>query len=318
MQQIGVLRLLSPTSLIAKVFRTSPRKARKALLGYLFMMPWIIGFIALTAGPIVASLGFSLTDYNGMTRPNFVGLKNYQKAFFQDELFWPSLGRTFYYSCVTVPLGLVGSLLLASLLNQKLHGTSLFRTLFFMPHLIPTAAAAVLWIWFLHPITGPLNNMLRIIGLPHNIGWLVDKKWAIPSMILISLWSGVGGNRMIIFLAGLQGVSEELYDAGKIDGAGKWATFRNITLPLISPTVFFNLVLGIISALKVFSLAFVATKGGPERATWFFALHIYQNAFEYLRLGYGSALAWLFAVVLLVLTYIQFWSSKRWVYYAGE
>lgn len=317
-QKVRIGQQRRPSYLLARLFRTSPVKVRKATWGYIFLLPWLLGFIIFTGGPVVASLFFSFTQFNSIDPPKFIGLANFRKAFFGDDLFWSSLGRTFYYACATVPVGLVGSLLLAMLLNQKLAGTNIFRTLFFMPHLIPTVAAAVLWIWILHPIIGPLNNMLRVLHLPHTIGWLVDRNWAIPSLIMISLWSGMGGNRMIIFLAGLQGVPQEMYDSAAIDGAGRWARFRHITLPLISPTVFFNLVLGIIGALKVFSMAYVATRGGPERATWFYALHIYQNAFEYMRMGYGSALAWIFAVVVITLTYIQLRTSRRWVYYAGE
>ena len=223
------------TRMVARLFRSSPVRTRKALLGYLFLTPWLVGFIVLTGGPILASLSFSFTNYNGIDRPRWVGLANYRRAFFEDDLFWPSLGRTFYYACSTVPLGLAGSLLLAALLNQELWGTNVFRTLLFMPHLIPTVAAAVLWIWFLHPVIGPLNNTLRVLGLPHKIGWLVDKRWAIPAMIMISLWASMGGNRMIIFLAGLQGVPAEFYDAAEIDGAGSWQKFRHITVPTLTP-----------------------------------------------------------------------------------
>ena len=293
------------------------RQARTAMWGYLFLAPWLIGLIVFMAGPILASLFFSFTEYNVLKPPRFVRLANYRRAFFQDELFWPSLGRTLYYAIVVVPLGTIGSLLFAMLLNQNLRAKNVFRTFFFLPHLTPTVAMAILWTWLLHPAIGPINVMLGNLGLPQP-GWLADPRWAIPSMILMSLWAGWGGNRMLIFLAGLQGVPESLYESAEIDGAGAWAKFRNVTLPMISPTILFNLILGVIGALKVFSLAYVATKGGPEYATWFFTLHIYTNAFAYFQMGYGTALAWIFTIVVLFFTIIQLRLSDRWVYYAGQ
>jgi multiple sugar transport system permease protein len=203
------------------------------------------------------------------------------------------------------------------MLNQGVKGTNTFRTVFFLPSLTPTVALALLWTWLFHPTLGPINVALGWLGIP-GPGWLTSKVWAMPALIIITLWAAIGGSTMLIFLAGLQGVPQELYEAAKIDGAGSWARFRAVTLPLISPTVLFNLILGVIGALKVFTLAFVATLGGPSYATWFLALHIYRQAFEYFRMGYGSALAWIFVVILLIFTYIQMTWSRRWVYYAGE
>ncbi|MCB0085963.1 MAG: sugar ABC transporter permease, partial [Caldilineaceae bacterium] len=200
---------------------------------------------------------------------------------------------------------------------QGVKGTNIFRTLFFLPSLTPAVALALLWSWLFHPSVGPINVVLRWMGIA-GPGWLTSKEWALPALIIISLWAAIGGNSMLIFLAGLQGVPRELYEAAAIDGAGSWARFRAVTLPLITPTLFFNLVLGIIGALKVFTLAFVATLGGPSYATWFYALHIYRQAFEYFRMGYGSALAWIFVVILLIFTFIQLRLSNRWVYYAGD
>lgn len=294
----------------------TPLQAQKALWGYLLLLPWLLGLIVFILGPIFASLYFSFTEYEIISPPKWIGLANYQKAFFGDELFWPSLGRTFEYSIVVVPIGLAGSLVLAILLNRGLKGTNFFRTIFFLPSLTPAVALALLWTWLFHPTVGPINVGLGMIGI-HGPGWLTDKGWALPALIIISLWASMGGNAMLIFLAGLQGVPASLMDAAEIDGAGRWQKFRNVTLPMISPTMFFNLVLGIIGALKVFTLAFVATQGGPSYATWFFALHIYQQAFSYFRMGYGSALAWIFVILLLAFTYIQLVLSRRWVYYAG-
>jgi len=294
----------------------TPLQAHNALWGYILLLPWLLGLIIFTLGPIIASFYLSFTKYEVISPPVWIGLENYQKAFFGDDLFWPSLWRTFEYSIAIVPLGLLGSLFLAMLLNRGMKGTNIFRTVFFLPSLTPVVALALLWAWLFHPSVGPINLGLSYVGI-HGPGWLTDKNWALTALIIISLWASLGGNAMLIFLAGLQGVPDSLMDAAEIDGAGRWAKFRNIILPMISPTMLFNLILGVIGALKVFTLSFVATQGGPSYATWFFALHIYQQAFSYFRMGYGSALAWIFVVMLLVLTYIQLTLSRRWVYYAG-
>lgn len=292
-------------------------QAREAMWGYIFLLPWIIGLLVFIIGPIIASAYFSLTEYAVLTPPQWVGLDNYQKAFFDDKQFWPSLWRTLVYSIAVVPLGLFGSLAMAMLLNQRVKGTNIFRTVFFLPSLTPAVALAVLWTWLFHPTVGPINLILSWVGI-EGPGWLASKDWAMTALIMITLWAAVGGNNMLIFLAGLQGVPEELYEAADIDGASGWSKFRHVTMPMISPTLLFNLILGVIGALKVFTLAFVATQGGPSYATWFFALHIYRQAFEYFRMGYGSALAWVFVVLLLAFTYIQMNWSRKWVYYAGE
>lgn len=295
----------------------SPARAREAIWGYVFLLPWLLGLLIFTVGPIVASAYLSFTEYDILGTPKFTGLANYQKAFYGDELVWPSVGRTFLYAFAIVPLGIAGSLLLAIFLNQKLVGTAFYRTLFFMANLIPVVASAILWIWILHPKLGPVNWMLAQAGV-QGPGWMSSPQWALPTIILIGLWGSLGGNRMIIFLAGLQGVPQELYEAAEIDGAKQWDKFWNVTLPMISPTMLFNLILGVIGALQVFNIVFVATQGGPNFATWFFALHIYRHAFEYYRMGYASALSWMFVAMLLFFTWLQMRLSNRWVYYAGE
>jgi multiple sugar transport system permease protein len=290
----------------------------KALMGYLFIAPWLLGLLIFIAGPMLASFWLSLTQYDILSPPKFIGIDNYRRALFEDRLFWPSLGRTAYYSFVSVPLLLFGSLFLAMLLNRKLKGTNFYRTFFFLPHLTPDVAMAILWVWLLHPKLGPVNNLIMgPLGFP-EFPWLTDKATVIPALILIVFWAGVGGNRMLIFLAGLQGVPDSLYEAADLDGASAWAKFRHVTLPMISPTMLFNLIMGIIYALQVFSVAFVATEGGPSYGSWFFAVHIYNQAFAYFRLGYGAALAWLFLVILLALTALNFVLSKRWVFYYGD
>jgi multiple sugar transport system permease protein len=289
---------------------------REALEGYVCHAPWARGFLIWIAGPMLYSLYLSLNDSDVLSPPRWVGLANYERAFFVDDLFWSSLGRTFYYALLVVPAGVAGSLLAALLLNQKLAGTNVYRTLYFLPHLTPTVAAALLWVWVLQPEFGLVNYLLGLVGI-EGPAWFGSTEWAIPSIAIIALWNGIGGNRMMIFLAGLQGVPQELVDASEVDGANGWQRFRHVTLPMISPTIFFNLVLGIIAALQVFTTALIATRGGPANATWFYALHIYTNAFQYFSMGYASALAWIFFVIMFVFTAIQMGVSRRWVYYAG-
>jgi multiple sugar transport system permease protein len=294
-------------------------RAREALAGYLFLLPWLIGLICFTAGPMLASAYFSFTRYDVVNAPEFTGLKNYQEIFTRDRQFWPSMLLTFRYAIIVVPLALIGSLGAAMLLNQALKGTSFFRTFFFLPHLTPVAASAVLWAWMFNPDVGPINYFIRTaLNVENPPGWFRDPQWAMTGLIIMALWGAIGGNTMLIFLAGLQGVPQELYEAASIDGAAAWAKFRNVTIPLLTPTIFFNLVLGIIGALRVFTAAFVATGGGPAYSTWFYALHIYNKAFKYFEMGYASALAWIFFFVMFVFTFIQFRASRRWVYYAGE
>ncbi len=295
----------------------SVARRREAFTAYLYLLPWLAGFVLFQAGPMLASFGLSFTDFDLVTKPSFVGIQNYRTALTGDRLFWPSLVRTALFAGLSVPLGIIGSLLAAVLLNRKLFGTNAMRTAFFLPHLTPMVAAAVLWKWILQPQIGPVNYILSKIGVT-GPGWLTMPQWAIPSLVIIALWRGVGGNRMMIFLAGLQGVPEELYEAAEIDGANGVQRFWNVTLPMLTPTIFVNMVLTIITSLKAFASAFVATQGGPVYATWFYALHLYHNAFELFELGYASALAWLLLLILLVFTYVQFQSSTRWVHYAGE
>ena len=295
----------------------TPFRRREALEGVAYLSPWLIGFVAFVAGPILASLYLSLNKYNVILAPEWVGTRNYVTALTKDDLFLPSIVRTFYYVALVVPVGLALSLGLAMLLNRRLVFTTMWRTFFFLPTLTPIVAAAVLWRWMLNPDVGLINYLLAQVGIK-GPGWLASTEWAVPSLALIGLWVTVGGSRMIIFLAGLQDVPAELLEAAEIDGAGRWAKFLHVILPLVTPTVFFNLVLGIIFALRTFEAAFIATQGGPARATWFISLHIYQNAFVSFDMGYASALSWMFYVVLFAMTYLQFRLSGSWVYYAGE
>ena len=294
--------------------RVSPLRRREAIEGFLWISPWIIGFLVFTFGPMVVSLYLSFTRYKIGDTPEWIGLANYAEAFFADKLFWPSLGRTIYFAVAMVVLGVPLSLLAAVLLNQRLKGTALFRAMFYLPSLTPVVSLAVIWAWLLQPQFGLVNYALSMVGAK-GPDWLTSRVWVIPAIILISLWASVGGGRMIIFLAALQGVPNELYEAAEIDGAGAFARLRYITIPLISPTILFNAIISIIGSLSVFSLAYIATDGGPNYGSWFYMMHLYQNAFSYFQMGYASALAWILFVIMMALTMLQMGLSRRWVHY---
>ncbi len=296
----------------------SGARRREALQGYLYISPWIIGFIVFVAGPLIASLYYSFTYYPLLAEPSWVGLQNYATAFFKDRIFWLSSWRTLLWAITTVPLGITGSFFAALLLNRTVPLKTVWRVCFFLPSLTPEIAAALLWMWILQPDIGVVNSTIRALFGVRGPQWMASPSWALPSLVLISLWTGIGSIRMLIFLAGLQGVPQELYDASMVDGVNWWQKIRHVTLPMISPTILLNLILGIIGSLQVFGLAFVTTAGGPAYATYFYGLHLYQTAFRSFDMGYGSALAWFLFSVILVLTLVQISLSRRWVYYAGE
>ncbi len=291
---------------------------REALWAYLFISPWLIGFLLLTLGPMLASLYFSMTDYNIIDPPQWIGLGNYQKAFFGDPLFWHSLSRTIYFAALALPLGLLFGFMLAVLLNQDIPGVNMWRTIYFLPSVIAGVAVALLWTRIFNPRIGILNPFLERIGIQNPPGWLTDPDWAIPALVIISLW-GVGGT-MIIYLAGLQGIPTTLYDAAKIDGANSRQRFWNVTIPLMTPVLFYNLVIGLIASFQYFTEVYVATSGGggPARSTLVYNLYLYQNAFRYFDMGYASAMAWILFVVVLLVTLLVFRSSPLWVFYEGQ
>ena len=290
---------------------------RKALQGYLYISPFLLGFLIFVLGPAVASAYFSFTEYQILSPPRLAGLANYSRIATGDPLFWKSLGNTLYYAAIAVPLSLVGSLGCAILLNQSIKARALFRTMFFLPSITPVVATTLLWMWILNPEFGLLNYSLSLIGV-QGPKWLGSTEWSKPAMILIHLWGAIGGGAMIVFLAGLQAVPHELHESAAIDGANVFRRFWNITIPMLTPTIFLNLVLGLIGGLRVFTIAFVATDGGPANSTLFYLLHLFNNAFRFLEMGYASALAWVFTLLVLALTVIQFRLSRRWVYYAGQ
>jgi multiple sugar transport system permease protein len=237
---------------------------------------------------------------------------------FGDKLFWHSLQRTIYFASLALPLGLVFGLVLAILLNQEIPGVNLWRTVYFLPSVIAGVAVALLWMRIFNPKIGMLNPFLEQLGVANPPGWLSDPDWAIPSLVIMSLW-GVGGS-MIIYLAGLQGIPTALYEAARIDGAGTWARFRNVTLPMMTPVIFYNLVMGLIGSFQYFTEVYVASngEGGPLRSTLVYNLYLYQNAFKYFDMGYASALAWVLLMITLVATLLVFRSSPLWVFYEGQ
>lgn len=287
---------------------------REGVWGWVFVSPWVFGFLAFTLGPMLVSLFLSFHIYDLHTLEP-VGSENYRRLLFEDRIFWKSLRITLTYALVAVPIGVAGSLALAVLLNQKIRGQRVFRTFFYMPSLVPAVASALVWQWVFNTDNGALNQFLAWFGAP-PIAWLQDEGWALPAFILMSLW-GIGGGRMVIFLAGLQGIPDSYLEAATLDGATPWQRFRKITLPLLSPVMFFNVVMGLIGAFQVFTSAYIMTGGGPNDATRFYALYLFQTAFEQFKLGKASALAWVLFLILVLITAIQFAVSKRWVHYEG-
>jgi multiple sugar transport system permease protein len=288
--------------------------AREALDGYIFMSPAILGLLLFWLGPMVASALLSFTQYDMLGNPTWTGLENYRQLM-QDELFWKSLRVSAIYSLASVPLVLAVSLLLAVLLNQKIRGMYFFRSIYYLPTVMSGVAVAMLWRWMFNSEYGVINAFLAKLGI-EGPQWLQNERWALPALIMTSLWT-VGGS-ILIWLAGLQGIPQELYESAEIDGAGRWRRFRHITIPMISHVTFFNLVLGIIGALQVFAEAFVLTGGGPNNSTLLLSLYLYRNAFQYLKMGYASAIAWVMFLIVLMLTLLVFRSAPFWVHYEQE
>ena len=309
------LRTMTPKPVAATRPRFSRQARRRAIESYLMILPWIIGFIWFTAGSMGFSLVLTFTNWDIIQPPTPAGFSNYA-VLFNDPLFWKSLYNSAYYTVFFVPLSLMLALAMAMLLNQQLRGIAFFRTLYYLPNLTPQVALAVLWIWIFNPSFGILNVGLGFLHLPQP-NWLNDPhtvKWA---FIIMNLWTI--GTTMIIFLAGLQGIPNQLYEAAQIDGAGRWQQFRHVTLPMLSPMVFFNLLLGVIGGLQAgFTTSYVMTQGGPNNASLFYDLYLYQKAFEQLHMGYASALAWVLFIIILAFTLLNFYLSKKWVYYEGD
>ena len=283
---------------------------------YIAILPWLLGLILFTGGPVLASLIFSVTNWTGMNlaEVKWVGLENFRALLFNDDLFWIATVNTFYYSLGAVTLGTMGALFVAILLNQNLPGTTLLRVIYYLPSITSGVAISILWIWLFNPQVGLVNYLLSVVGIKGPL-WLGSQDWVKPALILKSTW-GIGAN-MIIILAGLQGVPVSLYEAAKIDGANWWHEFRHVTLPMLSPVLFFVVVISVINSLQILTDVLVMTQGGPGTASFVYVYYIYQAAFQYLKMGYASALAWILFAIILALTLLQLWGSKRWVYYEG-
>lgn len=287
---------------------------RENLEGWLFASPWILGFLIFTVGPMVTSAVLAFAEWDIVTAPSWTGLGNFRR-FMDDGSALHALRVTTTYAVVSVPLQIVLGVILALLLNSKIVGLRIYRTIYYLPAVLSGVAVALLWRWIFSKDFGLLNLGLSYLGID-GPGWLTDPTWALRALIIMSLW-GVGGS-MIIYLAGLQGIPTELYEAAEVDGAGPVRRFFSITLPLLTPVLFFQLIIGIIRALQVFVEAFIMTDGGPVDATLFYVLHLYRNAFLYFRMGYASLLAWVLFVYVLILTLIVVRSSRAWVYYETE
>ena len=285
---------------------------RETISAYGFISPWIIGFLLFMGGPIIASFILSFFSWKMITPPKFIGLTNYINMFTTDDLFRTSLGVTFKYVIVAVPLAQILSLVLAILLNQNVRLIGFWRTVFYLPAIVSGVAGAVIWKWMYNSELGVINNILLSIGI-HAPHWLYDKNTALLALIIKGLWNV--GVPMVIYLAALQGMPKYLYEAAEIDGAGEAAKFRAITLPLLTPVIFFNLVMGTITGIQIFAEPYVMTGGGPENVTLFLGLHLYHSAFGYLKMGYASAMAWIMFIIIFVLTIFQFILANRWVYY---
>jgi len=280
--------------------------------GYLFISPWLIGLVGLTLGPMLLSLYYSFNEYDLFQPAKFIGLGNYNTMFFNDRLFWISMRNTAIYTMGRVPIVMGSSLVVALLLNQPIPFRNFLRTAYYLPSVVPAVAMYIIWVWLFEPQVGLVNYFLSLLGISGPL-WLGSIKWAMPALIGMSIW-GIGGT-MVIFLAGLQGVPEHLYEAAELDGASAMQRLLHITLPMVSSVVFFNLIMTIIHSFQVFGQAYVMTSGGPAYATLTIVLYIYEQAFNWFRMGYGSGLAWVLFAVLSAFTAFIFRSSTPWVYY---
>ena len=288
----------------------------KLLTGLAFISPWIIGFLVFTVYPVGASVFYSFCDYDILSKPIWVGSLNYRDMG-GDSVFWKALYNTLYFAAFSLPLGLVVSLLAAVLLNQSIRFRPVFRAIFFLPSLLPIVATSMIWLWILNGNFGLLNHALKCIGISHPPQWLADPAWTKPSLVLMSMW-GVG-HAMVIYMAALQDVPRSLYESADLDGAGPLQRLWHITLPMISPVIYFNLIMGIIGSLQVFSQAYIMLGGGgPQRSALFYAVYLYQNAFEYSQMGYACAMAWVLFMIILLLTWVATRATRKMIYYSGE
>jgi multiple sugar transport system permease protein len=292
------------------------RETKKILVGLAFISPWLIGFLLLTLYPMLASLYYSFTEYPILSSPKWAGMENFREMFFQDKLFWKSVSNTLYFAALSVPLSTVFSIFLAMLLNRKVRGMSFYRTLYYVPTVVPTVASVMLWAWILNPQLGLLNYILGLIGVK-GPGWMNDPTWSKPALIILGMWGA--GASTVIYLAGLQDIPTALYEAASIDGANGLQKIFRITIPLLTPSILFNVVMGMIGAFQYFTQAYIAEGafGGPLNSLLFYNLYLYRNAFSYYRMGYASAMAWVLLVFVLAVTLAIFRTTGRWVHYGN-
>jgi multiple sugar transport system permease protein len=291
------------------------KRLREALVAYGFISPWLIGFVLFMGGPIVASLVISFFRWKLIEPPVFVGLDNYVEMFTADPLFPQSLKVTALYVLIAIPVGQLLALWLALLLNQRIRFLGFWRGLFYLPSVIGGVAVTVLWQWMYNPNYGIINSLLELVGIT-GPNWLYSESWSLPALMIKSLW-GVGGS-MVIYLAGLQGVPRELQEAAQVDGAGEFQMFFKITLPMLTPVIFFNVIMAVILGIQTFTEPYLMTAGGPSNTTLFLGLYLYQAAFRFLKMGYASAMAWIMFIIIMIVTLLQFKFSDRWVYYEME
>jgi len=303
---------------LSETWSTKPQRRRRSGLAreemrdaYLMVAIWLVGFFIFTVGPIIASMWLSLTKWDLISAAQWIGITNF-RTMLKDDLIWTSLWNTFYYTLILVPLSTVGALGLALAMNLRLRGMRFYRTVYYLPSITPVVATTLLWLMIFQPEYGIANYVLQKLGIPKQL-WLLSPEQAKPVLILMALW-GVGGG-MPIFLAGLQAIPREFYEAAEIDGSNYWNSFLYVTLPLLTPVIFFSVVTGIIGTFQVFANAYVATNGGPGNDTLFYVLLLYRNAFQYFKMGYASAMAWVLFIFVLIFTIIQFRFARRWVHY---
>jgi multiple sugar transport system permease protein len=286
----------------------------ETLWGILCVAPAVLGFLLWQLGPIVGSLLIAFTDWTVANSPHWIGTRNFQRMFFHDELFLKSLSVTAIYALFSVPLSMAFAFILALLLNQKLQGRSIFRTIFYLPSTVPAIASSVLWLWLFNPEFGLLNAILSMFGIPKQ-QWIYDENSVLPSLIIMNLW-GVGP-MMIIFLAGMQGIPKYLYEAVEVDGGRAIHKLWHITIPMLTPTILFNLILSIIDTFQAFTQPYVMTQGGPNNASLLYVLYLYRKAFQEYEMGYAAALSWILFLIIAVISFLVLRTSRRWVYYEG-
>ena len=294
---------------------TSSGIRSEAMWGFIFAAPAILGFLLLKVMPILFSLYIAMTDWSAISDPHWVGLDNFKRMLFDDPLFWRSLQATGYYTLLAVPTSMVFAFFLASLLNTRMPGLGIFRTVFYIPSIVPIIASTVIWLWMFNPDFGLFNSLVRSVGLP-KLQYIFSEQQVVPSLVFMSIWSV--GPMMIIFLAGLQDIPKDLYEAAEIDGGNAFHKLVHVTIPMLTPTILFNLLISLVAALQTFVQPFIMTNGGPNNGSLFFVYFIYRKAFQDSQMGYASALAWALFIIISVLSYLIFRSSRRWVFYRGD